>query len=159
MPSKSAESRGQNEFGITKLCHFCFNHPCFYGSARRRWGRIHLPVAPKCNIQCNFCNRKYDCANESRPAVTNHILEPGDVVSYLSSLLQARSDISVVGIAGPGDPLRTATDAGDDPGCKGSPSRFAHLPVNERSEPSGAYQRSCSGRCNPHDRHNERRRS
>jgi len=82
-----------------------FNHPCFYGSARGRWGRIHLPVAPKCNIQCNFCNRKYDCANESRPAVTNLILEPGDVVSYLSTLLKARSDISVVGIAGPGDPL------------------------------------------------------
>lgn len=82
-----------------------FNHPCFYGSARGRWGRIHLPVAPKCNIQCNFCNRKYDCANESRPAVTNHILEPGDVVSYLSTLLKARTDISVVGIAGPGDPL------------------------------------------------------
>lgn len=81
------------------------DHPCFYGSAKGRWGRIHLPVAPNCNIQCNFCNRLYDCANESRPAVTKHIMEPGDVVSYLNALLKTRSDISVVGIAGPGDPL------------------------------------------------------
>ncbi len=81
------------------------DHPCFHGSARGRWGRIHLPVAPGCNVQCNFCNRKYDCANESRPAVTNYVLKPGEVVSYLDVFLKARSDIAVVGIAGPGDPL------------------------------------------------------
>jgi nitrogen fixation protein NifB len=81
------------------------NHPCFYGSASARWGRVHLPVAPDCNIQCNFCNRLYDCANESRPAVTRGILEPGNVLTYLGFLLKRRSDISVVGIAGPGDPL------------------------------------------------------
>jgi nitrogen fixation protein NifB len=81
------------------------DHPCFYGSAKARWGRVHLPVAPGCNIQCNFCNRLYDCANESRPAVTRGILEPGDVLTYLGRLLGRRSDISVIGIAGPGDPL------------------------------------------------------
>jgi len=81
------------------------DHPCFYGSARARWGRIHLPVAPECNVQCNFCNRLYDCANENRPAVTCGILEPGNVLTYLDLLFRRRSDISVVGIAGPGDPL------------------------------------------------------
>lgn len=81
------------------------NHPCFYGSAKARWGRIHLPVAPKCNIQCNFCNRLYDCANENRPGVTQRILEPGEVLPYLGFILRSRSDISVIGIAGPGDPL------------------------------------------------------
>lgn len=81
------------------------DHPCFYGTAKARWGRVHLPVAPGCNIQCNFCNRLYDCANESRPAVTRGILEPGNVLQYLDLLLKRRSDISVVGIAGPGDPL------------------------------------------------------
>ena len=25
---------------------------------------MHVAVAPACNIQCNYCNRKYDCANE-----------------------------------------------------------------------------------------------
>ena len=81
------------------------DHPCFYGSAKARWGRIHLPVAPKCNIQCNFCNRLYDCANESRPAVTSGILKPNDVLPHLNALFSQRSDISVVGIAGPEDPL------------------------------------------------------
>jgi len=81
------------------------DHPCFYGSAKARWGRIHLPVAPECNIQCNFCNRLYDCANESRPSVTQGILEQDDVIPYLRMLFRRRSDISVVGIAGPGDPM------------------------------------------------------
>jgi nitrogen fixation protein NifB len=60
-------------------------------------------VAPDCNIKCNFCNRLYDCANESRPAVTRGILEPVDVHVYLRALFAVRSDISVAGIAGPGD--------------------------------------------------------
>ena len=89
------------------LCHKrdVSDHPCFYGSAKARWGRVHLPVAPGCNIQCNFCNRLYDCANESRPGITRGILEPGDVIPYLKILFRRRSDISVIGIAGPGDPL------------------------------------------------------
>lgn len=81
------------------------DHPCFYGSASARWGRVHLPVAPHCNISCNFCNRLYDCANESRPAVTRYVFEPADALPYLDRLFGVRSDISVVGIAGPGDPL------------------------------------------------------
>jgi nitrogen fixation protein NifB len=81
------------------------DHPCFNSSAKDRWGRIHLPVAPGCNIQCNYCNRRYDCVNESRPGVTSRILEPGDVIAHLGVLLRSWPDISVVGIAGPGDAL------------------------------------------------------
>jgi nitrogen fixation protein NifB len=62
-------------------------------------------VAPDCNIQCNYCNRRYDCVNESRPGVTSRILEPGDVIAHLGVLLRSWPDISVVGIAGPGDAL------------------------------------------------------
>ena len=51
-------------------------HPCFSDAARHRFARIHLPVAPDCNIQCNFCKRVYDCANESRPGVTTAVLSP-----------------------------------------------------------------------------------
>ena len=105
MPLRSAE--GRRDMIQNGVCakRAVYDHPCFYGSARARWGRVHLPVAPGCNIQCNFCNRLYDCANENRPAVTGRILEPGSVVDYLDLLLRRRSDISVVGIAGPGDPL------------------------------------------------------
>jgi nitrogen fixation protein NifB len=62
-------------------------------------------VAPRCNVQCNFCNRRYDCANECRPGVASRILKPGEVLPCLENLMRWRSDISVVGIAGPGDPL------------------------------------------------------
>jgi nitrogen fixation protein NifB len=73
--------------------------------ASARWGRVHLPVAPECNIQCNFCNRMYDCANENRPGVTRRVLEPSEAMTELNHLLRRRNDIAVVGIAGPGDPF------------------------------------------------------
>jgi len=81
------------------------NHPCFNEGVCGTYGRIHLPVAPLCNIQCNFCNRKYDCVNESRPGVTSGVLSPYQAIGYLESILSERSNISVVGIAGPGDPF------------------------------------------------------
>jgi nitrogen fixation protein NifB len=62
-------------------------------------------VAEKCNIQCNFCNRKYDCVNESRPGLTSAILSPFQALDYLGAVLQKIDTISVVGIAGPGDPF------------------------------------------------------
>ena len=80
-------------------------HPCFNYGAHRTWGRVHLPVAPHCNIQCNFCNRKYSCVNESRPGVTDRVYTPQEALTFLRKVMQTRSDISVVGIAGPGDPL------------------------------------------------------
>ncbi len=51
-------------------------HPCFNEEAKHTSARVHLPVAPKCNIQCNYCNRKFDCVNESRPGVTSSVLAP-----------------------------------------------------------------------------------
>ena len=82
-------------------------HPCFSGDARHKFGRVHLPVAGKCNIRCNYCNRKYDCAAESRPGVTSAVLSPAQAVAYLEDVLARRPDISVAGIAGPGDPFAT----------------------------------------------------
>ena len=35
------------------------NHPCYNGCNHEN-ARMHLPVAPKCNIQCNYCVRKFD---------------------------------------------------------------------------------------------------
>ncbi len=80
------------------------NHPCFNKEAAKTHGRIHLPVAPLCNVQCNFCDRNYDCINESRPGVTSKILSPGQA-SWLFDQASGETNISVVGIAGPGDPF------------------------------------------------------
>lgn len=80
-------------------------HPCFDPRARRMYGRIHLPVAPKCNVQCNYCNRKFDCANETRPGVTSAVLKPRQALAYLDAALAIAPTIAVTGIAGPGDPF------------------------------------------------------
>jgi nitrogen fixation protein NifB len=81
------------------------NHPCFNETVRHSVGRVHLPVAPRCNVQCNFCNRSFDCVNESRPGVTSSLLSPEQGLAYLDYLLAKKPNITVVGIAGPGDPL------------------------------------------------------
>jgi nitrogen fixation protein NifB len=80
-------------------------HPCFDVEAKKKYGRVHLPVAPKCNVQCNYCNRRYDCVNESRPGVCSAVLAPSQALDYLRQILKKDIDISVIGIAGPGDPL------------------------------------------------------
>ena len=81
------------------------NHPCFNAKVRGKFGRVHLPVAPRCNIQCNYCDRKYDCVNESRPGVTSAVLTPHQAMTYLDFVFEKAENISVVGIAGPGDPF------------------------------------------------------
>ena len=86
------------------------NHPCFSAEARHRVGRIHLPVAEKCNIQCNFCSRRYDCVNESRPGVSSVLLSPFQAVNYLDSVMQKVDNIAVIGIAGPGDPFASGEE-------------------------------------------------
>lgn len=81
------------------------NHPCFNKDAKGKFGRVHLPVAPKCNIQCNYCHRDYDCVNESRPGVTSTVLQPRQAVDYLKALRADHPELIVAGIAGPGDPF------------------------------------------------------
>jgi nitrogen fixation protein NifB len=81
------------------------NHPCYSEGAHHHYARIHVAVAPACNIQCNYCNRKYDCSNESRPGVTSERLTPEESakkVMYVGGEVQR---LSVLGIAGPGDAL------------------------------------------------------
>ncbi len=83
-------------------------HPCFSEEAHERFGRAHLPVAPACNIQCRYCVRKFDCANESRPGITSRVLSPDEAVDRARVLIERSDRLSVVGIAGPGDPLVNA---------------------------------------------------
>lgn len=81
------------------------DHPCFSEEAHHDYARIHLAVAPACNIQCHYCNRKYDCANESRPGVVSELLTPEQAVKKALAVGAVIPQLSVVGIAGPGDPL------------------------------------------------------
>ena len=80
-------------------------HPCFSSGARNRFGRIHLPVAPGCNIECAYCRREYDCAHENRPGVTSRVIGPGEALERLERALVDMPRISVAAVAGPGDPF------------------------------------------------------
>ncbi len=80
-------------------------HPCYSSGAQGRFARIHLPVAPACNISCNYCNRKYDCVNESRPGVTSEVLTPQEAADKFIRVKFEMPNLSVAGIAGPGDAL------------------------------------------------------
>jgi nitrogen fixation protein NifB len=80
-------------------------HPCFSENACHLFGRMHLPVAPNCNIQCNYCVRKFDCVNESRPGVTSKVLTPEEALERVREVLEKVHYIKVVAVAGPGEPL------------------------------------------------------
>ena len=82
-------------------------HPCFDEQAHERVGRVHLPVAPRCNIQCAFCERRI-CANltAQHPGWARTLISPQEAVELVRRLARAHPMESfVVGVAGPGDPL------------------------------------------------------
>ena len=80
-------------------------HPCYSAESQHKFARMHLPVAPACNIQCNYCNRLYDCVNESRPGVTSEILSPEQAIAKIGRVQAGLDNLAVIGIAGPGDAL------------------------------------------------------
>ncbi|WP_068114944.1 nitrogenase cofactor biosynthesis protein NifB [Tropicimonas marinistellae] len=79
------------------------DHPCYSEEAHHYFARMHVAVAPACNIQCNYCNRKYDCANESRPGVVSERLNPEAAARKVIAVANEVPQLSVLGIAGPGD--------------------------------------------------------
>lgn len=79
-------------------------HPCFEEKAHFRYGRIHLPVAEHCNVQCRYCCREIGITYHGyRPAVTKEIMTPEKAVERVFPYMNER--LKVVGIAGPGEPL------------------------------------------------------
>jgi MoaA/NifB/PqqE/SkfB family radical SAM enzyme len=88
------------------------SHPCF-GEHACKNARVHLPVAPECNIQCNYCLRNFDCMNESRPGVASKILSPAEALARYVKLKETMPNLTVVGIAGPGDALANFEKSGE----------------------------------------------
>lgn len=83
------------------------SHPCF-GLVPNGRGRIHLPVSPACNIACRFCERVVspEC-RDNRPGVSRTVLAPDEAVDVIGEALRKCPEITVAGIAGPGDTLAT----------------------------------------------------
>ena len=79
-------------------------HPCYSKEAHNTCARIHLPVAPKCNIGCRYCIRSIDKIS-NRPGVASEIISPKESISRVKSAVASLPSLTVIGIAGPGDSL------------------------------------------------------
>lgn len=84
--------------------HLVKRHPCLGGSAHGKYGRLHLPVSPTCNIRCRFCLRDLN-GHEDRPGVSRHVLAAQDAVATVRHALELCPEITVVAVAGPGEAL------------------------------------------------------
>jgi nitrogen fixation protein NifB len=82
-------------------------HPCFATGARNHKGRVHLPVSLDCNIACRFCTRALEPAGPDLPGRAAVVLQPEEAVEVVRRALERAPEITVAGIAGPGDPLAT----------------------------------------------------
>jgi nitrogen fixation protein NifB len=99
------EERGSAAGTALDVAALVRDHPCYSEEAHHHFARMHVAVAPACNIQCHYCNRKYDCSNESRPGVVSERLSPEEAVRKVLAVAAEVPELSVVGIAGPGDGL------------------------------------------------------
>lgn len=80
-------------------------HPCYSLAAHGRFGRIHVAVAPRCNISCNYCVREFACANENRPGVTTRVVGVDEALRIVADAVRRDPRLTVLGVAGPGDAL------------------------------------------------------
>ncbi|MBS7643300.1 hypothetical protein KEJ26_01755 [Candidatus Bathyarchaeota archaeon] len=81
-------------------------HPCFSHACHAKYARIHIPVAPRCNIQCNYCERGLNTYVQ-KPGFASKILTPFDALKAVERAVEDKDkyELSVVGVAGPGDAL------------------------------------------------------
>ncbi|MCX8131560.1 MAG: radical SAM protein [Clostridia bacterium] len=67
---------------------------------------LALPVAPACNMMCNFCSRDSDCiCNANNPSVLSRVMTPRQAVNWAVSCANKNKSIKVIKISGPGEPL------------------------------------------------------
>lgn len=83
-------------------------HPCFDEKAHNRVGRMHIPVAPACNIKCRYCYRDIG-SSDNRPGVAYKILNPMEALEAVERVVSEDKSIHVIGVAGPGDALANET--------------------------------------------------
>lgn len=67
---------------------------------------INLPVAPSCNMMCNFCNRCSDCVqNGNNPEYFSKVLTPRLAVNKAITSAEKDKRTGIFKISGPGEPL------------------------------------------------------
>ncbi|MCX7920562.1 MAG: nitrogenase cofactor biosynthesis protein NifB [Clostridia bacterium] len=103
-PSEDKKALQEEFCNKLEIARKTMTHPCYSKGACKN-ARMHIPVAPACNISCNYCNRKFDCVNESRPGVTSEVLTPEEAAKKFVEVKSKINNLKVLGIAGPGDAL------------------------------------------------------
>jgi nitrogen fixation protein NifB len=81
-------------------------HPCYTEEASLCYGRIHLPVAARCNLGCNFCERTIgpEATSIGGPGSAERLISPDDAAARVDAIRRL-GWLHVVGIAGPAEPL------------------------------------------------------
>lgn len=89
------------------LLEYPFNHhPCYSNRRENLWARIHLPVAPICNVKCAFCEHGYGSAcHSSKPGFSSKIISVDQALQRLEQELAALDSLKIVAVSGPGEPL------------------------------------------------------
>lgn len=87
-----------------RFAHLVRRHPCFNAAAHNVHGRIHLPVSPACNIHCLFCGRGVSGLG-NHPGLAREVISPEQALVVVDKALELCPEITVVGVAGPGEPL------------------------------------------------------
>jgi nitrogen fixation protein NifB len=98
-PCRVAPGSTPNDRGL--LAHPCMNH-----AAHETVARLHLPVAPKCNIRCLYCERRVSPhLHQACPGVAAAVLSPQRAAETAVIFHRRWGPEAIVGIAGPGEPL------------------------------------------------------
>lgn len=80
-------------------------HPRYSEDADHNYAQMHVAVAPACNIQCNYCNRKCDRTCEPRPGVVSEPLSQEQAAKRAFEFASILPQLTVFGTACPGDAL------------------------------------------------------
>lgn len=81
-------------------------HPCWARHRNNLWERIHLPVAPRCNVKCFFCDHNMGAScHLPKPGRANKIMTVEQALNVLRRELSNRPDLRIVAVSGPGEPL------------------------------------------------------
>jgi len=81
-------------------------HPCYSNHRHSLWHRIHLPVAPVCNVKCAFCSHSVGSScHTSKPGFSGQIMTPENAVVRTREEIEKNPLLRIVAISGPGEPL------------------------------------------------------
>ncbi len=96
----------QTIFSAESIAALAASHPCYSEEAGLRYGRMHLPVAPRCNLGCTYCERAVGrrAAALGGPGTAKRVISPREAAELVAAVA-ARGWLRVAGIAGPGEPL------------------------------------------------------